>query len=121
MSKKYGFYKLTKVKGKKEYIPEIKYVTTTLKSAYDELQSYWDDCLGYPVWYNRKIAEFVAYEKDDRMLYVPNDNEVNGEMKRIGIHGRFPIYYIDVYPNPYFHYKLLRKKGEFILEGVLPE
>lgn len=42
-------------------------------------------------------------------------------MKRIGIYGRFPIYYIDVYPNPYFHYKLLRKKGEFILEGVLPE
>ena len=121
MSKKYGFYKLTKVKGKKEYIPEIKYVTTTLKSAYDELQSYWDDCLDYPVWYNRKIAEFVAYEKDDMMLYVPNDNEVNGEMKRIGIHGRFPISYIDVYPTPYSHYKLLRKKGEFILEGVLPE
>lgn len=121
MGKKYGFYKLTKVPGKKEYTPEVKCVTNTLKAAYEELQSYWDDCLDYPVWLNKKIAETVAYEKDDRMLYVPNDNEVNGEIKTIGIHGRFPIYYIDEYPNPYTHYKLLRKRGEFILEGVLPE
>ena len=40
MGKKYGFYKLTKVPGKKEYTPEVKYVTNTLKAAYEELQSY---------------------------------------------------------------------------------
>ena len=121
MAKKYGFYKLTKVAGKKEYTPEIKYMTSTLKDAYDELQSYWDDCLGQPVWYNKKIGEAVAYEQDDRMLYVPNYNEVDDEIKIVGILARFPIYYIDEYPNPYSHYKLVRKKGKFILEGVLPE
>ena len=121
MGKKYGFYKLTKVSGKKEYTPEVKYVANTLKDAYDELQSYWDDCLGQPVWFNQKIGEAVAYDKDDRMLYVRNDNDVDGEIKTVGIVARFPIYYIDEYPNPYTHYKLLRKRGEFILEGVFPE
>lgn len=119
MGMNYGFYKLTKVPGKKEYTPEVKCVSRTLKAAYEELQSYWDDCLGFPVWINRKIHETVAYKRDDRMLYVPNDNEINGEIRTIGIHGRFPIFYIDVYPNPYSHYKLKRKRGEFYLEGVL--
>lgn len=121
MDKKYGFYKLTKVAGKKEYTPAVMSSCDTLKAAYDELESYWDDCLGSPVWFNRKIGEPVAYEKDDRLLYVPNDNEVDGEIKTVGIVARFPIYYIDEYPNPYSHYKLVRKKGKFILEGVLPE
>lgn len=121
MSKKYGFYKLTKVSGKKEYTPSVMYTTCSLSGAYEELQSYWDDCLDQPVWFNKKIGEMVAYEQYDRMLAVPNDKEVNGYIKTIGLHGNFPIYYIDVYPNPYSRYKLKRKNGEFILEGIVSE
>ena len=121
--KKYGFYELTKVKGKKEYIPSVKTIENSLQAAYEELQSYWDDCLDYPVWFNAKTEEAVAYERDDRMLYVPNEKYFEDEdgvlvPEVIGVYGRKPIYYIDEYPNPYTRYKLHKKGDHFTLEGI---
>jgi hypothetical protein len=128
MAQKYAVYKLKKVKGKKnEYVldPSQKsmYICKTLAAGYSELQEYWDDCLDDPVWYNRKIGEFVAYEKDDRMLYVPNDKEVKRadgvcEIRTIGIYNRLPIYYLDRYPNPHVSYKLHKNEYGFELEGI---
>lgn len=128
MAQKYTVYKLKKVKGKKnEYILDdsqrLKYICNTLTAGYRELREYWDDCLDSPVWYNRKINEFVAYEKDDRMLYVPNDKIVKRadgvcEIRRSGIYNRLPIYYLDKYPNPYTCYKLHKNEYGFELEPI---
>lgn len=120
---KYAFYKLTKVKGKKEYIPETMFVFNSMKAAYDELQSYWDDCLDGPVWLNDKIGETVAYERYDRILFVPNYTEVQDadgcyREKLLGIYRRFPVYCIDQYPNPYKAYKERMKNGGVVLEGI---
>ena len=128
MTKKYTVYKLKNVKGKKnEYVLDdsqrLKYICKSLSEGYRELQEYWDDCLDGPVWYNSKIDEFVAYEKDDRMLYVPNDKMVRRadgdcEIRRGGIYNRLPIYYLDIYPNPYTCYKLHKNEYGFELEAV---
>lgn len=128
MAQKYAVYKLKNVKGKKnEYIlddsQKFMCICKTISSGYGELQEYWDDCLDGPVWYNRKINEFVAYEKDDRMLYVPNDKMVERadgtcEIRTIGIYNRLPIYYLDIYPNPYTCYKLHKNEYGFELEAI---
>ena len=128
MAQKYTVYKLKNVKGKKnEYILDdsqrLKYICNSLSAGYHELQEYWDDCLEGPVWYNRKINELVAYEKDDRMLYVPNDKMVKRadgicEIRRVGIYNRLPIYYLDKYPNPYTSYRLHKNEYGFELEAV---
>ncbi|MBR5493347.1 MAG: hypothetical protein IKV77_09515 [Alistipes sp.] len=128
MAKKYTVYKLKNVKGKKnEYVLDdsqrLKYICKSLSEGYRELQEYWDDCLDGPVWYNSKIDEFVAYEKDDRMLYVPNDKMVRRadgdcEIRRGGIYNRLPIYYLDIYPNPYLYYKLHKTEYGFELEAI---
>jgi hypothetical protein len=128
MAKKYTIYKLKKVKGKKnEYIhddsQEMMFICKSLSDGYRELQEYWADCLDAPVWYNRKIGDFVAYEMDDRMLYVPNDKEVERadgdcEIVTVGIYNRLPIYYLDIYPNPNVRYKLHKNKNRFKLEAV---
>jgi hypothetical protein len=128
MAKKYTIYKLKKVKGKKnEYIhddsQEMMFICKSLSDGYRALQEYWDDCLDAPVWYNRKIGDLVAYEMDDRMLYVPNDKEVERadgdcEIVTVGIYNRLPIYYLDIYPNPNVRYKLHKNKNGFKLEAV---
>ena len=128
MAHKYAVYKLKKVKGKKdEYILDdsqrFTYICNSLSAGYRELQEFWDDCLDCPVWYNRKVRESVAYEKDDRMLYVPNDKMIKRadgvcEIVRGGIYNRQPIYYLDVYPNPHTCYKLHKKEYGFELEAV---
>ncbi len=128
MAQKFSIYKLKKVKGKKnEYIlddsQELNYICNSLSAGYSELQEYLDDCLDGPIWYNRKIDEVVAYEVDGRMLYVPNDKIVEGtdgdcEIRRGGIYNRLPIYYLDIYPNPYTCYKLHKNKYGFELEPI---
>lgn len=128
MAQKYAVYKLKKVKGKKnEYILDdsqrLMYICKSLSEGYRELQEYWDDCLDGPVWYNRKIGEFVAYEKSDRMLYVPNDKMVKRadgvcEIRLGGIYNRLPIFYLDKYPNPYTCYKLHKNEFGFELEAI---
>ena len=114
---KYALYQLSKAKGKKEYQPLVKTICPSLKAALEELNSYWDDCLDSPVWYNKRIGEFVAYKRHDRMLYVPNVKDGDED-----VYGRLPIYYVDVYPNPFTNYILRKKRGlgsvEFSLEGV---
>ena len=65
----------------------------------------------------------MAYEKDDKMLYVPNDKIVKKadgvcEIRRVGIYNRLPIYYLDIYPNPYTCYKLHKNEYGFKLEAV---
>lgn len=128
MAQKYTVYRLKKVKGKKEYVVDesqnTRVICNSLSSAYRKLQEFWDDCLDGPVWYNRKINDAVAYEMHDRMLYVPNEKEIQGAdgvwyNKLIGVYGRQPIYYIDVYPNPYTRYVLHKKGDEFQLEGII--
>ena len=128
MAQKYAVYKLKKVKGKKdEYILDdsqrFTSICNSLSAGYRELQEFWDDCLDGPVWYNHKVCEFVAYEKDDRMLYVPNDKmkkRADGvcEIVRDGIYNRQPIYYLDIYPNPYTYYKLHKNEYGFELEAI---
>ena len=121
--KRYAVYKLTKVKGKKEYVVSASYICNSLKAAYHELDC-WDEDLDEPVWYNPKTDEFVAFELRGDMLYVPNEIEVETDdvwyPRLIGAYGRFPIYYIDIYPNPYSYYKLHKVRGEnrLELEGV---
>lgn len=123
MAKKYAVYKLEKVKGKKEYVISSYTIWNSLRAAYNDLES-WDEDLDGPRTYNRKTGDFVAYELHDRMLYVPNDGqkEVDGVLRpySIGVYGRFPIYYIDVYPNPYSYYKLRKVRGsdDLVLEGI---
>lgn len=128
MAQKYTVYKLKKVPGKKnEYILDdsqrYKVICKSLSAGYRELQEYWDDCLDGPVWYNRKIQDFVAYEKHDRMLYVPNEKVVKRadgdyEIRLGGIYNRLPIYYLDIYPNPYSYYRLHKNEYGFELEAV---
>ena len=128
MAKKYAVYKLKNVKGEKnEYVLDdsqrLKYICKSLSEGYRELQEYWDDCLDGPVWYNSKIDEFVAYEKDDRMLYVPNDKMVRRadgdcEIRRGGIYNRLPIYYLNINPKPYHYYKLHKTEYGFELEAI---
>ena len=128
MAQKYAVYKLKNVKGKKnEYILDnsqtFTYICNSISAGYRELQEYWDDCLDGPVWYNKKINNFVAYEKDDRMLYVPNEKMVKRadgvyETRIVGIYNRLPIYYLDVYPNPYTYYKLHKNTYGFEMEAV---
>lgn len=129
MAQKYTVYKLKKVTGKKnEYIlddsQKYKVICKSLAAGYRELQEYWDDCLGGPVWYNRKTRDFVAYEKDDRMLYVPNEKMVKRadgvyETRLVGIYNRLPIYYLDIYPNPHSCYRLHKNEYGFELEAVV--
>ena len=135
MAKRYAVYKLKKVKGKREYIVEdILSVCTSQRAAHEEMESFLEDCLDCPVWYNKKIMDLVSYTKEDTLLYVPNCILVPSEMvpgaleeKVIGIYGWLPIYYIDEYPNRYSYYKLhkLRIKWEldpkFGLEGIKAE
>lgn len=118
MAQKYAIYKLSKLPGGKEYTPMVKSIEKSLSAAYDEMQSYYDDCLDGPVWFNRKIGEFVAYEIDERMLYVPNFDIRNGEMVLKGVYGRLPLYYVDRYPNPYARYRLRKDGDQLILEGI---
>ena len=127
MAQKYTVYRLKKVKGKKEYVVDesqnIRVICNSLSAAYRELQEFWDDCLDGPVWYNRKINDAVAYEMHDRMLYVPNDKMIKRadgvcEIRRGGIYNRLPIYYLDIYPNPYTCYKLHKNEYGFDLEAV---
>lgn len=104
MAQRYAVYKLTKVAGKKEYEVSSAEVCRSLKEAYRVLEL-WDEDLDGPVTVNNKIGEFVAYELHDRALYVPNMKEgPDGGQRLIGAYARYPIYFIDVYPNPYKHY-----------------
>ncbi len=123
MANKYAVYKLTKVKGKKEYVVSSYTKWNSLRAAYNDLEG-WDEDLDGPRTYNPKTGELVAFELHDRMLYVPNEIEVKEDgfltTRVIGAYGRFPIYYLDVYPNPYSYYKLRKARGkdELFLEGV---
>ena len=103
MAQKYAVYQLTKVTGKKEYKVSSTEVCKSLKEAYRVLEL-WDEDLDGPVTVNNKTGKFVAYKLYDRALYVPNWKEGPNGMKLIGAYARFPIYFIDVYPNPYKHY-----------------
>ena len=121
--KRYAVYKLTKVKGKKEYVVSTSYICNSLNAAYHELDC-WDEDLDGPRTYNPKTGELVAFELHDDMLYVPNEIEVKEDdvwtTRVIGAYGWFPIFYIDIYPNPYSYYKLHKVRGEnrLELEGV---
>ena len=123
MAKRYAVYKLTKVKGKKEYVVSSYTVWNSLRAAYNDLEV-WDEDLDGPRTYNHKTGEPVAFELHDRMLYVPNEKVVKEHgfltTRVIGAYGWFPIYYLDVYPNPYSYYKLRKARGEdeLYLEGV---
>ena len=124
MSKKrYAVYKLTKVVGRKEYEVSETYVCNSLKAAYNELNS-WDEDYDEPVWFNPKTGEFVSFVLRGDMLYVPNETSVDmgtyTTQKTIGAYGRFPIFYIDEYPNPYSRYRLHKVRGEnkLALEGI---
>lgn len=125
MSKKYAVYKLTKVKGTKLFEVSTTYVCKSLKDAFRELDI-WDEELDEPVCFNRKTDEVEAYTLSDRVLYVPNyapkEAGDEGEVVLIGVYSRFPIYYIDEYPNPYRYYKIHVKNSSFFssiqLEGI---
>lgn len=103
MAQKYAVYKLTKVAGKKEYKVSSTEVCKSLKDAY-RLLGVWDEELDGPVMFNSKTGEFVAYELHDRVLYVPNRKEVPEGRQLMGAYARYPLYYIDEYPNQYKHY-----------------
>ena len=124
MAQKYAVYKLTKVKGKKEYVVSSYTKWNSLRAAYHDLEC-WDEDLDGPRTFNSKTGEFVAFEMHDRMIYIPNwtivkDEEGREYWRLLGAYGWFPIYYIDVYPNPYSYYKLHKARGEdrLELEGV---
>lgn len=124
MSKRYAVYKLKKVAGKKEYEVSSYTVWNSLRAAYNDLEG-WDEDLDGPRIANTKIGEFVAFEMHDRMIYIPNwtivkDKEGREYWRLLGAYGWFPIYYIDVYPNPYSRYKLHKVRGrdELVLEGI---
>ena len=126
MRKKYAVYKLTKVKGTKLFEVSSTYVCKSLKDAYNEL-AIWDEDLDEPVCLNRKTQEAEAYELRDRVLYVPNNtlkvDEYGEEIEvLIGVYSRFPIYYLDEYPNPYRYYKIHVKNDSWEgiqLEGIV--
>jgi hypothetical protein len=100
-------------------------VFNNLRDAYHDLEC-WDEDLDWPRWYNRKNGEFVAFEMHDRMIYIPNwtiKKHKNGyeEWRLLEAHGRFPIYYIDKYPNHVSFYKPhVVDKGyeELVFEGI---
>ncbi len=121
--KRYAVYKLTKIPRRKEYEVSGSYVCNSLKSAYKELYSL-DEDYDEPVWFNPKTGEFVAFRLQGDMLYVPNmisvDHDTYTSTRTIGAYGRFPIFYIDEYPNPYSCYRLHKVRGEdrLALEGV---
>lgn len=127
MAQKYAVYKLKKVKGENAYEVSSYAVFNNLSSAYHDLEC-WDEDLDGPQWYNAKIGEFVAFEKHDKMIYIPNwkirkNRYGNDEWKLLGPHGHFPIYYIDKYPNHLSYYKPRIVKdgiGEdtLVLEGI---
>lgn len=119
-TKRYAVYKLVKRKGKKEYEPTQAWICNSLKAGYHELDI-WDEDLDGPVTFNRKTQELEAFELHDRMIYVPNQREDEDGWHLIGAYGRFPIYYLDVYPNPYSYYKLHKVRGDnrLELEGIV--
>lgn len=125
MTQRYAVYILSKVTGKNEYVVSKFYKFRSLRAAYKDLEI-WDEDFNEPVTYNSKTGEFVAYRMYDRMLYVPNwrivtDKDGDEEWCLVGAYGRFPIYYIDIYPNPYSYYKLHKERGfnQLYLEGVV--
>lgn len=122
MEQKYALYKLVKVPRKKEYIPDLCSRTgVSLKEAQRHLACEYEDLPDGPIWYNPKIDDFVGYEHFSRIMYVPNDiiND-EGEVVSIGVYRRYPIFYVDVYPNPYSRYKLhTSKRDGFTLEGIV--
>lgn len=103
MAQKYAVYKLTKVSGKKEYEVSSTEICKSLKDAYRLLEC-WGEDLDGPVTFNSKTGELVAYELHDRVLYVPNLKDGPDGMRLIGAYARYPLYFIDEYPNPYMHY-----------------
>ena len=122
MAKKYAVYVLTKVPHKKEYVVSKAYIFNSLKAAYEDL-AIWDEDYDEPVGLNRKTGEFVAYELHDSALYVPNWEAEEKGGRLLGVYSRFPVYYIDVYPNPYNHYTIKGKRTsygcyELLIEGV---
>ena len=121
MAQKYALYRLEKVVGKKEYIPyPVSGKGVSLKEAKRHLAIEYEDFPDGPLWYSPKIDEFVTYEIGDRIMFVPNDilNKY-GDLVCIGVYRRYPIFYIDEYPNPYSYYKLRVSRREgFSLEGV---
>lgn len=124
MAQKYALYKLEKVVGKKEYVPRlISSRGVSYSEAKRHLDMEYEDFPDGPLWYNDKIEDFVTYTLGERIMYVPNDSlvEIDGawEMVCHGVYRRYPIYYIDVYPNPYSYYKLHVYKFRGIkLEGI---
>lgn len=123
MAQKYAFYRLRKMPREKKFVPEVVTVEKSKGTALRELEMYYEDCLVGPVWLNKKISEFVSYEMYYDKAYVPNEANVqdeNGilERKLIGVYNRKPIYFVDIYPNPYSYYILHKKGDEFTLEGI---
>jgi len=115
MKTKYAVYQLTKGENPKEYVVLSTTIWDTLDEAYKDLNG-WKENL-----YNPRAKQGTAtYELHDRMLYIPDVKKDGEVMKTIGAFSWFPLYYIDVYPNPYSHYKLrkVRGKGELYLLGV---
>lgn len=114
MGQRFAVYQLKKVSGKKEYIVSSYTVWNSLKQAYHDLEC----------WHEDLDESGVYYMLDDRMLFAPNIKDVlEGDYyveKIIGAYGWYPIYFIDVYKNPYSYYKLHKKRGrdELYLEGV---
>lgn len=123
MAQKYAVYKLTKVPGKKEYEVFSAEVCRSLKEAYRVLEL-WDEDLDGPVTFNSKTGEFVAYELHDRVLYVPNWKERPEGMQLVGAYARYPLYFIDEYPNPNKHYVVRAERKwsghyELTIKGVV--
>ena len=124
MAQRYAVYLLKKVANKKEYVVSEAYIFSSLKAAYHDLEV-WDEDLDDPVTFNPQTGEFVSYRLYDRMLCVPKwtlveDDSGFEERRLVGVYARFPIYYIDKYPNPYSYYTLHKVRGfnELYLEGV---
>ncbi len=121
---KFAIYELKKLAGKKEYIVSSYTVFRSLPAAYRELDAR-ERNQGKPALFNNKIREYQYYVGSECVVFVPNWTIVknkNGveERRLLGVYGRFPIFYLDEYPNPYSSFKLykLRGRNELVLKRV---
>lgn len=119
---KYGVFKLTKIKGEKEYIPNVICKGLSWKKAIDTLEDFYNEYFndahlsfgGGKCFYNKKIAAIETYCLDNDVLYLPNYSEE----KLLGVWRDSPIYAVLEYPNFAKKFKIKKRNNTIVLENA---
>ena len=115
---KYAIFKLKKVSGKNQYIPEVHSIEKSMTAAIKELESYVEDCLSEPVYYDKSEGQFICYKVEWDIAYVPKYKQVDPFTVKCVPYRRATILYVDKYPCPFDYYKESIHGDSFKIIGV---